>query len=865
MKFSSGTTGSSTVSRSARPAGRPSRARRPSLDLERCEPRIMLSISLVSVNSAGTGSANGGSDFQNPDPSSSSYSPVPSAWTNLSGDGSRLVFASEASNLVPSLNDTNLASDVFLRDMKTGTTSLVSVTPGGQPGNGPSFDPMISPNGRYVAFFSLATNLTSITVPSVDAPGSRAAGYLYVRDLQTNTTTLLEQTPAGQAADGGSTGQFVFSPDSTKLAFTDTSDNLTTAAVENSGGQPDPFNGSPTYVYVRNLAAQTTSLVSVSTGGLASGDYPGAVPGGEPGPVWSPDSQSLVFSSSAADLTANAPDSVSNPDQLSAGTPGSENLYLRNISAGTTTLLSVTTKGQISAGESLGPVFSPDGRSVAFVSSAANLTASAVDTTPPVAGLADSKTYDNIYLRNLATGTTTLVSATPGGLQSNGIAEQPVFSPDGRSLAFITVANDLTSKPLDPTPPPGALFGGMNGNPATLPAENLYLTDLATGTTTLVSVTPTGMMSSGMVGQILFSPDGKLLAFTSNAGDLTNNPIESSPPVIPGTPLTSPYGLPSVYDNVFVRNLTTQTTTLASATTSGQLSNSFAAGLSFSPDSRSLFFTSTAADLTSNPPDATFATGENANLFVRDLPAATTTLISATTSGQLSDNNASASAFLSPDGKTLYFESNASLLTAGDSNASTDIFTASAPFTVPKDTPTSEPISSSQPTSPSQSTVLSQSISTHQSTSPSQSTAPVAATPQPGPAVIGLTPLGSRHGITSVVVTFNQALDPASAQNLANYQIAPPGRTVHTRPGHLTIIHPRRSVVITNAGYNAATHQVTVTLRTPLRRGVAYLFRVNGASGSGVESTSGASLNSPGKLKPGKDYQAILDLTTPRS
>ena len=131
----------------------------------------MLSVALVSVNSAGTGSANSGSDFQNADISSSSYSPVPSAQTNLSSDGSRLVFASEASNLVPSLNDTNLASDVFLRDMKAGTTSLVSVTPGGQPGNGPSFDMAISPDGRYVAFVSQATNLTSITVPPVDDPG----------------------------------------------------------------------------------------------------------------------------------------------------------------------------------------------------------------------------------------------------------------------------------------------------------------------------------------------------------------------------------------------------------------------------------------------------------------------------------------------------------------------------------------------------------------------------------------------------------------------------------------------------------------------------------------------------------------------
>jgi Tol biopolymer transport system component len=834
MKFSRG---SSTPSRPTRPARRrPSRACRPGQDLERCEQRTLLSVALVSVSSAGTGSANGASDFQNPDINSSFYSPVPSAQTNLSGDGSRLVFASEASNLVPSLNDTNLASDVFLRDVKTGTTSLVSVTPGGQPGNGASFDPLISPNGRYVAFFSQATNLTSITVPPVGPPGVQQPGYLYVRDLQTKTTTLLEQTPAGQAADGWSTGYFAFSPDSTKLAFTDTSGNLTTAAVESvanpgPGGQPDPWNGAPTYVYVRNLAAQATSLVSVSTGGMASGDYPAAAVGGNPPSlVWSPDSHSLVFSSSAADLTANAPEIAANPNQPPAGAPGSENLFLRDLSAGTTTLLTVTTKGELSAGDSLSAVFSPDGKSVAFASGGADLTANAVDTAPPPPGLGGAgPLYTNIFVRNLATGTTTLVSATPGGLQSNGIAAQPVFSPDGRSIAFTTIANDLTTKPLDPTPPPNALSFGM----PSLPADNLFLTNLSTGTTTLVSVTPTGMVSSGMVDQFVFSPDGKSLAFTSIAGDLTNNPLESAAPALPGAFPGSPSGMSPI--NVFVRNLTAQTTTLESATSSGQLSNGGAAVLIFSPDSKLLFFSSTAADLTSNRPDGSSVPGMSMNLFVRDLPAAATSLISATTSGHLSSNNAPTVAFLSPDGKTLYFGSGASSLTAGDSNAATDIFAASAPFTAPAASP------------------------------PSQPTSPPAATPEPGPAVVSLTALESRRGVTSVIVTFNQALDPASAQNLANYQITLPGRTVHSRHNHLTTTRPGRSLVIKSAGYNAATHQVTLTLRTPLLPGTAYQFRVNGASGGGVESTSGVSLNSPDKLKPGKDYQVVLDLTKPRA
>ncbi len=113
----------------------------------------------------------------------------------------------------------------------------MSATPDGQPGNGDSFDPVISPNGQYVAFVSVATNLTAAagqTGAGGDTlvPNPPAVGDLYVRDLQTQTTTLLDQTPSGQASDGFSTGQFVFSPDSTSSPGSIRSDNLTTATVD---------------------------------------------------------------------------------------------------------------------------------------------------------------------------------------------------------------------------------------------------------------------------------------------------------------------------------------------------------------------------------------------------------------------------------------------------------------------------------------------------------------------------------------------------------------------------------------------------------------------------------------------------------
>ncbi|WP_372790391.1 TolB family protein, partial [Paraconexibacter sp.] len=77
----------------------------------------------------------------------------------ISGDGRFVVFSSRASNLVP--NDTNRTEDVFVHDRRTGTTSLVSVTPKGTSGSGRSSTPAISDDGAVVSFESLARDLVS--------------------------------------------------------------------------------------------------------------------------------------------------------------------------------------------------------------------------------------------------------------------------------------------------------------------------------------------------------------------------------------------------------------------------------------------------------------------------------------------------------------------------------------------------------------------------------------------------------------------------------------------------------------------------------------------------------------------------------
>ena len=105
----------------------------------------------------------------------------------ISADGRYVVFSSHASNLVaddtnkcPNAFDPDTCPDVFVHDRQTGITQRVSVDSAGAEGNGASYDPAISADGRYVAFYSLASNLV---------PGdTNGVADVFVHDRQTAST-----------------------------------------------------------------------------------------------------------------------------------------------------------------------------------------------------------------------------------------------------------------------------------------------------------------------------------------------------------------------------------------------------------------------------------------------------------------------------------------------------------------------------------------------------------------------------------------------------------------------------------------------------------------------------------------------------
>jgi hypothetical protein len=170
----------------------------------------------------------------------------------ISDNGRYVVFESEASNLV--LNDANGNSlDVFVRDMVTGKTSLVSAAADGTGGDSDSYWPTISDNGRFVAFNSAAANLVT-----GDTNGSWDA---FVRDLALGVTTRV--SVSGDATQGNDTSyQAEISGDGRRVAFFSFATNLVTG---DTNGTWD--------VFVHDRVTGQTVRASVSSTGQQANDF----------------------------------------------------------------------------------------------------------------------------------------------------------------------------------------------------------------------------------------------------------------------------------------------------------------------------------------------------------------------------------------------------------------------------------------------------------------------------------------------------------------------------------------------------------------------------------------------------------------
>lgn len=317
-----------------------------------------------------------------------SYSPT------VSADGRYVAFLSEAGNLVP--GDTNTVADAFVRDLRTGAVSRVSVGTGGTQADLPSGFPTISADGRHVAFTSFATNLV---------PGDTNDRMdVFVHDRLTRRTSRANVSTAGAQVSDGYAHAPSLSADGRYVAFTSPSTNL--------GPRPADGEYPRAQVFVRDQVAGTTTLVSYAADGTRGN-------GDSYDPKISANGRYVAFSSRATNFGRGYLASYR------------AHVFVRDRRAGTTTLVSVGSPGGKGNADSHLPVISATGRYVTFISAASNL----------VAG--DTNAAEDAFVRDRWTGSTTRIGVVTPGVQATSASTGAGISADGRYVTFTSDAPGL--------------------------------------------------------------------------------------------------------------------------------------------------------------------------------------------------------------------------------------------------------------------------------------------------------------------------------------------------------------------------------------------------------------------------------------
>jgi Tol biopolymer transport system component len=333
-----------------------------------------------------------------------SYSNGPSTFSSISADRTHVVFDSASSDIV--LMDTNGARDVFVRHYPSGSTERVSVSSSGAQGNHHSAVPVITPNGRFVAFRSRASNLVG--------GDTNAREDVFLRDRLAGTTIRCSVSNAGIQADQDCINVSM-SADGRYVAFESAASNLV----------PGDMNG-VSDIFARDVLLGLTVAVSITPTGATGSS-------GSRLPSISGDGRFVAFQSSAHDLVTGDVNGVSD-------------IFVRDLWLGATQLVSINAMGEQANAACAAPSISGNGRRVAFESAATNL----------VPG--DVNAWTDVFVRDLYAHTTQLVSIASDGSQGDfvsgidccsSIPASPL-SYDGRVVAFCSVASNLAGVDLDP-------------------------------------------------------------------------------------------------------------------------------------------------------------------------------------------------------------------------------------------------------------------------------------------------------------------------------------------------------------------------------------------------------------------------------
>jgi len=370
------------------------------------------------------------------------------------GSATSLAFTSTATNLVANVPVNGTTRQVYWRSACTSSTGtscssstqaifLVSASADGQSaGNGDSFNPSISPDGRFVAYVSLATNLVS----GVSVDGVTPQVYLTdtCNGVLTPTvggcvpTTVLVSSPDGMTEGNGASSNPAVANDGLFVSFTSSASNLGLTAQNPNSTQQVFERGT---CINETTACGTFTNLSSSPDGVAPGN------GASMQSTISQEGRFVAFASAATNLVA--------------GIGPVQQIYRRDTCIAQTnttctpSIVLISTANGTSPGQALSehPSMDPTGQFVAFASLAPNFSANAAN------GI------ENIYVRNTCTGASTTTTPTctvatvlasqPAGSSpapANGNSIVPSLSGDAKSVSFISFANNLVSGDQNDSP-----------------------------------------------------------------------------------------------------------------------------------------------------------------------------------------------------------------------------------------------------------------------------------------------------------------------------------------------------------------------------------------------------------------------------
>ena len=330
---------------------------------------------------------------------------------HLSASGRFVTFSSSASNLVS--GDTNGFDDIFLVDRDpdvngifdegNSTTQRVSITTGAVEASAPCTSPVISADGNWVCFASLANNLVASDANNV--------GDVFAWSRADGSIRLISLNSAG-GQGSGSSGVSAISFDGRFVAFESLAPNL---VAGDSNGARDIFlrDRDPDQDGFFDDLNSITIRVSVSSAGQQANADCNT-------PDISDDGQVIAFQSAASNLTAGANNGIAQ-------------VFARVLASSRTELLSRAQGGQPGNGVSAFPAVSADGTVIAFESRATNL----------VAG--DTNGWDDIFRVDLISIALTRASLSVPGMQSTLYSQRPSLSHDGLEITFQSPADDLVA------------------------------------------------------------------------------------------------------------------------------------------------------------------------------------------------------------------------------------------------------------------------------------------------------------------------------------------------------------------------------------------------------------------------------------